>query len=433
MSRRALFAAGLVGAVFAGGLASGAAVVRSAHAAGASPFAGLETLARVLTTVEARYLEPLPLEGVVHKSLAGLADQLDPWTVYLPPERWRSVKAATEARATGVGARLERIRDRVVVARLVPDGPAALAGLREGDTILAIDDRPATGDALAAATRLQGETGSAVVVTVARTEGPLPLTIVRDSYVDVPVWSERTDDAIGWLRIGSFVRGTAAQVDRELVRLADDGPLQGLILDLRDNGGGLLDEATPIADRFVDAGLLVATEGRAGETLSALEARPADTDLLELPLVVLIDHDSASAAEVLSGALQALGRARLVGSPSYGKGLVQREFLLPEGGALRLTVSRYVLAQGRAITPESPLQPDIQVERVHRPSPRLAALRDQLRASTDDPAAQEARVAALMAVADPDEMTQDPPAFAGSLDERAQRDPQLAAALAALR
>lgn len=432
MSRRGLAVVG-VGLAFAGGLAAGSAVVRAAHAAGQAPFAGLETLARVLTTVEERYLEPMPLEGIVHAALRGLAGELDPWTVYLPPERWQRVKADTEAVATGIGARLERVRDRVVVARLVPDGPAALAGLVEGDTVLAVDGETLPADMQLTATALDGTVGSTVVLTVQRGSGPVPLTVVRDRYVDVPVWSERTADGVGWLRIDSFVRGTASQVDRELARLEAEGPLAGLILDVRDNGGGLLDEATPVIDRFVSEGSIVATVGRDEQELSRLDARPDDSDLLELPLVVLVDGDSASAAEVTAGALQALGRAQLVGTPTYGKGLVQREFLLPEGGALRLTVSRYVLANDRSITPEHPLQPDIVVERVHRPSPRLAKLRDALVAGTDDPTEQDARLAALFAVADEDESRQDPPALAGALDERAARDPQLRAALELLR
>lgn len=427
------WAAGLVAVCFSAGLGAGAAVVRTAHAQGASPYAGLETLARVLTTVEDRYLEDLPLEAVVHRSLEGLASKLDPWTVYLPPERWRQVHAASVGQATGVGARLERIGDRVVVGRLVPDGPAALAGVQEGDTVDAVDGEPIGDRVDAAAGALQGEIGSTVELTVLRNGTSLTRTLTRDDYLDVPVWGGRSDDGIGWVRIGAFVRGSSGRVDRVLAALEDEGELRGLILDLRDNGGGLLDEATPIADRFLAEGLVVETRGRGDEVLSTFRAGPADTDILDIPLVVLIDGDSASAAEVVSGALQALGRAQLVGTPSYGKGFVQREFLLPEGGALRLTVSRYLLHGERGITRDNPLQPDVSVQRSSRPSPRLRRLRDALRASTPDVDAQEALIADLMATADDDETTPDPPAFAGTLEERARRDPQLARALRLLR
>ena len=416
----------------ASGLALGVGLVRVARAQGAAPYAGLEALARALTTVEARSLLPLGAEALAHRAIGGIVDGIDPWSFYEPPAPYSAGPSRRSPDPGGTGATLERIGDRVVVARLAPDGPGWLGGMREGDVLVQVNGVPVDGSAGLARDALRGPIGHEVAVEVERDGQRLPLRLRLDAVIDAPVWAERTADGVGWLRVGAFPSGVAAQARAALDALQADGPLRGLVLDLRDNPGGRLDEAVPLADRFLRRGLIVEIVGRGGAVEERIDATDAPDDLM-LPLVVLVDQDSASAAEVVAGALQAQGRARLLGMPTYGKGAIQQEFLLPDGGAMRLTVSTYRLEGGQELRPDAPLRPDVELGRGRSLSPELRALRDALREGAPDPAAAEERVAALTRLARPEHLLEDPPSLSGPLVERAARDPQLAAALALLR
>lgn len=346
----------VVGVAFGAGLGAGAGLVRDAVAGSWTDYAGLDAMARAIHTIQRRYVEPVPPEALAHAAIEGMADHLDRWSHYHPPERWAELAADTDSDAVGIGAQLEDRGGGVEVVRVVPEGPADLAGLAVGMTLTAIDGTDVR-SAAAAEAALNGKAGTPVSLTVGQDDAAEVIVVVRDSYLDVRVDGGPLGDGLHYLRIGRFTRGTADRVDQELSRATD---LDGLVLDLRSNPGGLLSEATAIADRFLTDGLIVETRDRDGAVEDRVDASSSPNDL-SVPVVVLINGHSASAAEVLAGALQARRRARLVGSPSFGKGAVQQVFQFEDGGALRITVARYHLAEGRTIDAKHPLQPDVAV------------------------------------------------------------------------
>ena len=417
----------IVGGAFGGGLALGAGVVREAVAGVWSDYAGLDTLARALTTIDRRYVEPVEPERLAHAAVKGMTDSLDPFSTYHPPEQWRSLADEADSAGVGVGLDLVDSERGVLVARVVPEGPADLAGLVVGDQVTALDDTPVT-SAEAASRLLQGRQGTPVVVTGTHADGtPLSLAVVRDAFEDIRVGGGPLPRQLHYIRIGRFTRGTVGRFDQQLGRIEPD--TRGLVLDLRGNPGGLLSEAGAVADRFLPGGLVVETVARDGVVDGTIEASQRG-DELTLPVVVLIDGQSASAAEVLAGTLQAHGRATLVGSPSYGKGSVQSIVEFEDGGALRLTTAAYRLPGGRLIDHAHPLQPDVLVADPRTESPRRR-LDDAIAAHVPDPELQARLRADLAALDDPPVDPQAPAPIPLGADPRDHvgHDPLLDAAI----
>ena len=386
----------IVGLTFAGGLLSGAGVVRDAKGGVWADYAGLDTLARALTTIQTRYVEPVEAEALAHRAIAGMTDALDPWSVYHPPEKWRSLSDDANSDGSGVGFELEDGLDGVRVSRVVPEGPADLGGLTVGAQLVEIDGVVVT-SASQARSLLQGQLGSPVVLAVQLGDTRLQITVVRDRFDDIRVAGSPLVDGIHYVRIGRFTRGTTDRFKQQTGRMAPD--THGLILDLRGNPGGLLSEAGGVADHLLTDGLVVETVARNGTIDGDVHATD-DGHELTMPVVVLIDGNSASAAEVLAGALQAHGRATLVGSPSYGKGSVQSIVEFEDGGALRLTTAAYRLLGDRTIDKDNVLQPDIAIEESRRPGPQ-SRLRAVLEAQAPDAATRDHWLADLDALTPP--------------------------------
>jgi carboxyl-terminal processing protease len=420
----------IVGGAFAGGVLSGAAVVREAVAGVWSDYAGLDTLARAITTIERRYIEPVEPERLAHAAVTGMTDSLDQHSTYHPPAQWAALAEEADGSGSGIGIDLRLLADRVEVSRVVPEGPADLAGVVVGMRVTAIDgqavDTPATAEA-----RIRGPLGQPVVLSgMTSNDGPFELAVVRDSFEDVRVGGSPLPNGLFYIRIGRFTRGAIVRFDQQVERMAPD--TRGLILDLRGNPGGLLSEAGAIADRFLTEGVIVETVARNSVVDGQVVATRQDDDV-DVAVAVLVDGHSASAAEVLAGALQARDRAQIIGTPTYGKGSVQSIIEFEDGGALRLTTAAYRLPDGRTIDLEHPLVPDLVVAPMSTHDPR-AELGAAIDAYAPDPSTREALRSALGELKDPplDPGAPPPIPLGATVAEYIGRDAPLDAAIALL-
>jgi len=332
---------------------------------GTDTYAQLELFARVLSYVENNYVDEVDSRALIHGALRGMVDTLDPHTVYMPPELFRDLKADASGEFGGVGLELARREEALVVVAPLDDSPAARAGILPGDVLVAIDGESTHGmDVSRAAQRLRGRPGEKVRLGLMR-EGfaaPRELVLVRD-VVRVAALEAKLWGHVGWVRLKNFQERTDAQLQRALERLrAENGgaPLGGLVLDLRNNPGGLLDQAVAVADRFLPGGLVVVTtRGRGSKPQAVYRSRERDTEPA-YPLVVLVNAGSASASEIVAGALQDHRRAVVMGAQTFGKGSVQTLIELQDGSGLKLTVSRYYTPSGRSIQ-EHGITPDHEV------------------------------------------------------------------------
>lgn len=390
LARRLAGGVVVLGATFFGGLLAGSGVVRSAYGAGDDAYAGFDTLARVLGTIEAQYLEERSTGALLESATRGLVSDLDEHSTWMDADAWSRLQSSAEGEVDSAGLTLGDTAGAVRVLAVAPRGPAELAGVVVGDHLTHVRDAPVA-NAEAAAAALAGERGDAVAVTLERDGAATTRTIVLDTVEEQVVFAERQAEGVR-VSIRHFSRSTASQLDRALdeVGLTPD---DALVLDLRDNPGGLMDQAVAVVDRFVGDGVVVETRGRGGATLTT-DRSTTSADDLDNRVVVLVNEQTASAAEVVSGALQDRDRATLVGRQTYGKGTVQQVFPLEDGSALKLTRARYHLPSGRALTDREGLDPDVVVPPA--PSEARAAL---LRAVADAPLDDEAR-AALRATID---------------------------------
>jgi carboxyl-terminal processing protease len=343
----------------------------SASALGASdPYGGLDAIARVFTDVEAHYQTPLTLEEIARAALAGLAHGLDRHSRYFTPAEWAAIqdRAAGESRGTGAEAAVEECGLRLV--HVLRHSPAERAGLKAGDCVDAIDGatlgRPVRPDLL------EGPEGTAIRLHVIRTEGSADLALLRGKVRVPPVEVRRVDKHRVVVQVAHFADPVVAAMDAGLASVGGVSPGQGIVLDLRGNPGGAIAEAAALVDRVVDDGTIVVTRMR-DSSESTLRASAARGDL-GVPLVVLIDRDTASAAEIVAGALRDLGRARLVGERSYGKASIQRIFAYEDGSALKLTVGRYYLPGGETVPDGEGLAPDVVVQDVAEASAAVRSI-----------------------------------------------------------
>ncbi len=353
LSRRT---APLLVATFAAGLLTGAAM--SASATG-EPFERLRVFAEALSLIESRYVDEQSSDSLLYDAIGGLTQGLDDHSIFMDPERYRETREQTSGEYFGVGISVDSREEGIHILQPMQGSPAEEAGLLTGDLIVAVDGvriEAAGGDALLA--KIKGRRGTIVVLTVRRGEGELDFPVRRDQVRTHSVESRLLGDGYGWAKISRFQRRTADELRRAITELKEQnrGPLTGLVLDLRGNPGGYLNQAVAVADLWLAEGVIVTTVGR-DRPEPAGRARSAGTDR-DLPLVVVVDGGSASAAEIVAGALQDHGRANLVGYTTWGKGSVQQFFDLPDGSALKLTTARYYTPSGRSIH-GSGIQPDL--------------------------------------------------------------------------
>ncbi|MGB5811701.1 MAG: S41 family peptidase [Polyangiales bacterium] len=329
-----------------------------------SPFQPLSVFARALAAIEVNYVEPVDQQSLIYGAIRGLTTALDPHSVFLDPQEYAILESDSEGRFAGVGVEVSTKEGWLTILSVFDGGPAAKAGLQAGDRFLAIEGKEARDIRLYDAVQLiRGEPGTNVNVTIRREgkEAHIERTLTR-AFIDVdPIEMKILDHGVVFVGIRAFQENTASlfaeALDQAVVGLRKRGGVRGVLLDLRDNGGGLLREAVLVSDEFLSSGVILTTRGRGGELIREFPARRSGTRP-KWPIVVLINERTASASEIVAGALSDQGRAVLVGVRTFGKGSVQSIFELPDGSALKLTIARYFTPSGRSIQAEG-IRPDI--------------------------------------------------------------------------
>ncbi len=347
---RWLLTATLVLASFAGG----ALTTHVSYAGGekSSPYHPLSQLGRVLVFLENQYVDPVERNKVLDGAIKGMVAELDPHSAYMNPEEYAAFNEDTEGTFGGIGVEVDFKDDYAVVIAPIVGSPAARAGIKSGDKIVAVDNKPLRGLPVDKIVNLmRGPAKTKVVVTVRRDgqNEPLHFSLIREHIHVRSVESRRMVGNVAYLRLKQFQAGSHKELLEEVAKLRkeSDEPLAAVLLDLRSNPGGLINEAEGIADEFLSSGTIYSTRHR-GKILDEVTAHLGGA-LTKLPLILLVNEYSASSSELLAGALQDNKRARVVGAQTFGKGSVQTIFQLPGGAGLRLTTMRYYTPLGRAI------------------------------------------------------------------------------------
>lgn len=389
---------------FVSGILVGAclAFIGSARADGDVAYRKLRVFSQVLTYVQQSYVDEVDAQELLYDAINGMLAHLDPHTTFMRPAEYEKLREDTAGEFGGLGIDVGVAgegKDAVVVVEDVQrDGPGAHAGLKVGDLIVAVDGEATRGEPLEHAIRLmRGVPGTRVVLTLSRAawskprDVPLVRRHVRVASVDVDHFEAPGSPFVGYASISSFQERTdqelgAAIADLKKEAKAKNQAWSGFILDLRDNPGGLLDEGVKVADRFLVSGTIVTTEGRSAKSAEREAAHEEGTEP-DYPVVVLVNRDTASASEIVAGALQDHKRAVIVGERSFGKGSVQTLFGLDDGAGLKLTIARYFTPSGKSIQ-DTGVVPDVVVRGVADvpPSargPQRAAVDPQLAAAIE--------------------------------------------------
>ncbi len=328
------------------------------------PYGKLRILSQAFKIISDNYVEPIPFDEIVNNAIRGMLEHLDPHSSYITKEEFASFQESTSGRFGGLGLEVT-IRDGLLtVISPTEDSPAARAGIEPGDVIATIGGKPTRDLRLdESVVLLRGAPGTTIVLGVVRAawEKPRDFTLTREIIQSKSVRSRALGPAYGYLRVAVFQEQTGKELEKALDALAKEAgkPLQGVVLDLRQNPGGLLDEAVAVADVFLESGIIVTTRGRKETPIDQRAATPNKVKR-DFPLVVLINGGSASASEIVAGALQDQRRAVLVGEPSFGKGSVQTVVRLEDNSALRLTTALYYTPSDRSIQAKG-IEPDVLV------------------------------------------------------------------------
>lgn len=329
-----------------------------------SPFHLVEQLARVLVLVENHYVQPVDRARMVEGAVKGMVAELDPHSSYLSPKEYEEFRNDTEGHFVGIGVEVDARDGLITVIRPMEGSPAERAGLRPGDQVIAIDDWPTQAKPLdQVVRRIRGQQGTPVSLLLRRpgVAQPLRVRIVRAQVHVRSVIGKRLEGNVAYVGIKQFQRGTHQEFLQVLgdLRLQRDEPLEGMILDLRANPGGLVHESAQVADELLDGGIIFTTRAR-GRVLDEVTASLGGA-ASRLPLAVLVNELTASAAELVAGAIQDHGRGLIVGAKTFGKGSVQSIVELPEGAALKLTTTLYYTPLGRTIQAEG-ITPGVAVQ-----------------------------------------------------------------------
>jgi carboxyl-terminal processing protease len=323
----------------------------------------LETFANVLSILQENYVEEIESKEAIEGAINGLLLSLDPHSIYLKPENYREFRNETNGSFTGIGIKITLRDGQITVIAPIADTPADQAGIRANDRILKIDGVSTKGKTTYDAVKiLRGPRGSEVTISVFRDgwETPRDFTLIRSEIPLISVKSYLLKPGFGYLKISSFQRNTTKEFKEHLDNLQQERALQGVILDLRNNPGGLLDQAVNISDLFLDSGLIVYTRGRKKSQDLTYEAH--DNNILaSYPLVVLVNEGTASASEIVAGAVQDHRRGVIVGTRTFGKGSVQTVIPLNDGAGLKMTTARYYTPSGRSIQATG-ITPDVVVQ-----------------------------------------------------------------------
>jgi carboxyl-terminal processing protease len=353
--------------VFAAGLIALAAYLTTAagpQAGSSDTFRQLKLFGDVFERVRAEYVEEMTDQELIEAAIEGMLTSLDPHSGYLDPKKYRDMQVQTKGEFGGLGIEVTMEDGLVKVVSPIDDTPAHRAGIQAGDVITHINSEPVLGMSLSEAVeRMRGPVDTSIALTLRRPgqDDPIDVSMARAVITISPVrWRSEVD--VGYVRVTTFNEQTESSLTDAIEELRSelgDG-MKGLVLDLRNNPGGLLEQAVGVADVFLDRGEIVSTRGRRSDSIQRFNARKGD--LIEgLPMVVLINGGSASASEIVAGALRDHGRAIVMGTTSFGKGSVQTIMPLPGHGAIRLTTARYYTPSGTSIQATG-IEPDIEVQ-----------------------------------------------------------------------
>ena len=323
----------------------------------------IDLFGEVLEKIEDEYVDEIDQAEIIDSAIDGMLQSLDPYSSYMDPEIFDEMQTETSGEFGGLGIEVSMEAGVVKVITPIDDTPASRAGVKAGDYIVRINDEQVQGKTLMEAVNLmRGPAGSSIKITIRRKglRKAKIFNITREIIEIKSVVAELIDDQIGYLRLRSFNENSSAQLKKEISKLEKNKKLVGYIFDLRNNPGGLLTQAIEISDFFLEDGEIVSTKGRKTRENRKFFAKKGDR-IKGKPLIVLINNGSASASEIVAGALQDQKRAVLLGEETYGKGSVQSIIPLKNRGAIRLTISKYYLPSGKSIS-EVGVSPDIKIE-----------------------------------------------------------------------
>lgn len=335
---------------------------------GGLPLAELRAFAEVFERIGKDYVEPVDDKALLENAIDGMLSNLDPHSAYLKADSFKDMEETTKGEFGGVGMEVGMEDGFVKVVAPIDDTPASKAGIKSGDLVVKIDEAPVKGLTLQQAVeKLRGKVGTDVQLTIMRKSEDKPLTIkLTRAIIKVNSVKQRLLSAgYGYVRISQFQVRTGSQVVEGIEKLVKENngmPLKGLVLDLRNNPGGVLNAAVEVSDALLDKGLIVYTEGRVKDSDMRFSATKGDV-LNGVPVIVLINEGSASASEIVAGALQDNSRAIIAGRTSFGKGSVQSIIPLQNGAAIKLTTARYFTPNGRSIQAQG-IVPDVKIEQV---------------------------------------------------------------------
>lgn len=331
------------------------------------PVNDIRVLVEVFHKIKKDYVETVDDKDLLENAMRGMLSGLDPHSAYLDKDDYDDLQEGTSGEFGGLGIEVGMEDGFIKVIAPIDDTPAQAAGVQSGDVIVRLDDTPVKGMSLNDAVKImRGRPGSDIRLTIIRegSEKPLTITITRASIKIRSVRSRLLEPGYGYIRISQFQGPTGDDLRKQLRKLKEENEenLRGLILDLRNNPGGVLGAAVSVSDAFLESGLIVYTEGRIDDSELSFSAKPPDL-LHGTPLIVLINEGSASASEIVAGALQDRSRALIMGRQSFGKGSVQTILPMNNSAALKLTTARYFTPSGRSIQAEG-IKPDIVIDKV---------------------------------------------------------------------
>lgn len=359
----------LIGGITIGiAISVGTAVLADKHeskAANTLPLNELRNFSEIFAKVKESYVEEVEDKQLIEGAIRGMLTSLDPHSSYLDLNEYKELQVGTTGEFGGLGIEVTMEDGFVKIVSPIDDTPAQRAGVHAGDLVIRLDDTPVKGMSISEAVKLmRGKPGTDINLLIVRdgVDKPFTITITRAIIKVKSVKQRILEDGFGYVRITSFQTRTGEQIRAAVDKLKDEsgGDLKGLVLDLRNNPGGVLGAAVAVSDAFITDGLIVYTEGRGGHEELEFNAKPTDV-LNGAPIVVLINGGSASASEIVAGALQDHNRAVIMGNQSFGKGSVQTIFPLSSETAVKITTARYYTPSGRSIQAEG-IKPDIELK-----------------------------------------------------------------------
>jgi len=325
----------------------------------------IKTFNEVLDMVQKNYVDQVDSSSLIQGAINGMIKTLDPHSSFMTPDVYKGLEEETQGHFGGIGIEITLVKDVLTVVSPIEDTPAYKAGVKAGDQIIKIDGKTTKDiSMMEAVKKLRGKKGTKVTITITR-EGmikPKNIILTRAEIQVQSVKAKTFDHNIGYIRISSFNEKTAADLRKALadVKVKSD-PMQGLVLDLRNDPGGLLNQAIEVSDMFLRSGVIVSTRGRTKSMETRMQAKDDGAREVTVPMVVLVNEGTASAAEIVAGALQDNGRALIAGTQTFGKASVQTVIRLEDGSALKLTTARYYTPKGRSIQAEG-IKPDLIVK-----------------------------------------------------------------------